>query len=57
MEKEKNTEKDEMRAEYDFTNGVRGKHAGKFKDGYVTIVHKADGTTEITFMPPPQKDK
>lgn len=34
-----------MRAEYDFTGGVRGKHYGAMQAGYTVIIHKADGTT------------
>lgn len=34
-----------MRAEYDFTGGVRGKHYRAMQDGYTIIIHKADGTT------------
>jgi len=34
-----------MRAEYDFTGGVRGKHYGAMQAGYAVIIHKADGTT------------
>jgi hypothetical protein len=35
---------DEMRPEYDFRSGVRGKHAGMFSKGHVVRVHKADKT-------------
>lgn len=34
-----------MRAEYDFSKGVRGKHARALQYGHTTIVHKADGST------------
>lgn len=33
----------EMRAQYDFTKAVRGKHRGRFADGYVVRVEGADG--------------
>jgi len=36
----------DMAPEYDFSRGVRGKHAGAYQQGYTIIVHKADGTTE-----------
>jgi hypothetical protein len=33
-----------MRAEYDFTGGVRGKHYRTMQVGYTITIHKADGT-------------
>lgn len=35
----------DMRAEYDFVGGVRGKHYKAMQAGYTITVHKADGTT------------
>ncbi len=37
-----------MRVEYDFSGGVRGKHAKLLKKGHKTIVHKVDGSAVIT---------
>ncbi len=37
---------DEMLPEYDFSEGVRGKHYQAYRRGYQVIVHKMDGTTE-----------
>ena len=34
-----------MRAEYDFKDGVRGKHYKAMQVGYTITIHKADGTT------------
>lgn len=34
-----------MREEYDFSKGVRGKHAKALRNGHQTIIHKSDGTT------------
>jgi hypothetical protein len=34
---------DEMRAEYDFSNGVRGKHAARFAEGFSVRVLDRDG--------------
>ena len=34
-----------MRAEYDFTDGVRGKHYNAMQAGYTITIHKEDGTT------------
>jgi len=38
-------EEDNMRAEYDFKGGVRGKHYKAMQVGYTITIHKADGTT------------
>lgn len=46
MKKEDN-EKDEMRREYDFSGGIRGKHYKKLQKGHTTIIHKSDGTTVV----------
>ena len=37
----------EMRKEYDFTGGTRGKHAGQYRRGHAVKVHKTDGTTVV----------
>jgi hypothetical protein len=36
----------EMRAEYDFRGGVRGKYAKAYRQGHTVTIHKRDGTTE-----------
>jgi hypothetical protein len=38
---------DDMRAEYDFTGGVRGKHYKARRNGYTVKIHQADGTTVV----------
>jgi hypothetical protein len=38
---------DEMMPEYDFTNGVRGKHYHAYRKGHSVIVHQEDGTTQV----------
>ena len=35
----------EMREEYDFSKGVRGKHHKAYRAGHTVRVRKADGTT------------
>lgn len=35
---------DEMRPEYDFSGGVRGKHAQSYRRGHRVNVHQDDGT-------------
>ena len=34
----------DMRPEYDFSGGVRGKHYESLHEGYMIKIHKADGT-------------
>ncbi len=45
-------EDDTMRAEYDFTGGVRGKHYRAMQGGYTITIHKADGTTLVKEVKP-----
>lgn len=45
-------EVNDMRAEYDFTGGVRGKHYRALQAGYAITVHKADGTTVVRVVTP-----
>ena len=47
------TDEDEMLPEYDFSNGVRGKHYQAYQQGHRVIIHKADGTTVVEefFLP------
>jgi hypothetical protein len=47
MNKTGEKENNDMRAEYDFTGGVRGKHYRAMQSGYSIIIHKSDGTTEM----------
>ena len=42
----------DMRAEYDFTGGVRGKHYGAMQAGYTITIRKADGTTVVKDVMP-----
>lgn len=37
----------DMRAEYDFRGGVRGKHYRAMQAGYTITIHEADGTTVV----------
>jgi hypothetical protein len=47
MDNQPPIEDEEMLPEYDFSGGVRGKHAAAYQRGYCVIIHKVDGTTEI----------
>lgn len=40
-----NKETEQIRAEYDFSQGIRGKHAKSLQNGHQTIIHKTDGLT------------
>ena len=35
-----------MLSEYDFSGGIRGKHAAAYREGVTVTVHQADGTME-----------
>jgi hypothetical protein len=41
-----------MRSEYDFKNGVRGKHYRTMQDGYTITIHNTDGTTVVKDVMP-----
>ena len=45
---------DGMRAEYDFTGGVRGKHSRAMQAGYTITIHKPDGGTVVKDVKPKQ---
>jgi len=36
-----------MAPEYDFSRGVRGKHAKAMSASYMMTIHKSDGATEV----------
>ena len=42
----------DMRMEYDFRRGVRGKHSKAMQAGYTITIHKADGTTMVKDVMP-----
>ena len=50
--KVREVEDNDMRAEYDFRGGVRGKHYRAMQAGYSITVHKADGTTLVKDVMP-----
>ena len=43
---------DDMRAEYDFSGGLRGKHFQAMQGGYTITVRQADGTTVVKEVAP-----
>ncbi|MDH5667406.1 MAG: hypothetical protein OEY86_05275 [Nitrospira sp.] len=46
------TEDIDMRSEYDFRNGVRGKHHKAMQAGYTITIHNADGTRTVKEVMP-----
>jgi len=42
----------QMRPEYDFRGGVRGKHSQDLSKGYTTVVHHTDGSKTVTHYRP-----
>ena len=50
MKKEKTSKaqaNDEMRREYDFPGGMRGKHYQAYRRGHTVTIHKTDGSTVV----------
>ena len=45
-------EDNNMRAEYDFTDGERGKHYRAMQAGFTITIHKEDGTTVVKDVMP-----
>lgn len=45
-------ENNDMRAEYDFTRGVRGKHYRVMQAGYTITIRNKDGTTVVKEVKP-----
>ncbi len=49
---ENNRKTNDMRPEYDFSGGTRGKHFRELQEGYRVIIYHKDGsTTEQEFEP------
>lgn len=42
----------ELRAEYDFSGGVRGKHHQAYRQGHDVKINKRDGSTEVHYFTP-----
>ena len=52
MARVKELENTDMRIEYDYRKGVRGKHSKAMQAGYTITIHKADGTTMVKDVMP-----
>ena len=50
----KRAETNGLRAEYDFTGGMRGKHFRAMQAGYTITIHQADGSTVVKEVKPRQ---
>jgi len=46
----KNREVDDMRDEYDFSGGVRGKHFEAYRKGHTVKIYKRDGSIEVNYF-------
>ncbi len=44
---ENHDQEDEMRAEYDFSAGIRGKHYRAYRQGHTVTIHETDGTVSV----------
>jgi hypothetical protein len=44
------TEHSDMRNEYDFSKGVRGKHYRQYRKGHTVRVRKANGTVSVQYF-------
>jgi len=47
---EKSRKIDEMRNEYDFSGGVRGKHFRAYRQGHTVEINKSDGSVEVHYF-------
>ncbi len=45
-----NSDNSEMRNEYDFSEGVRGKHYKAYRKGHTVIIKKEDGTGSVQYF-------
>ncbi len=45
-----NSNNTDMRVEYDFSGGVRGKHYKTYREGHAVHIHKSDGTTLVQYF-------
>jgi hypothetical protein len=51
MKKDKKKKNEiDMKDEYDFSKGVRGKHYKDYREGHTVVIHKEDGTKSIQFF-------
>jgi len=47
---DQSADKTEMRKEYDFSKGVRGKHYKEYREGHAVRVHQEDGSVSVRYF-------
>lgn len=51
MKKDRDNPKEqEMRSEYDFSKGVRGKHYRQYREGHAVRIHKRNGRVLVQYF-------
>ena len=48
--KQQEAENHDMLPEYDFKDGIRGKHYKAYRKGHTVKIHKMDGTTTVQYF-------
>jgi len=48
--KKADNNEEEMRDEYDFSKGVRGKRYKAYREGHTVQIHKSDGTSTVQYF-------
>jgi hypothetical protein len=48
--KKENSNENDMKEEYDFSKGVRGKHYKSFRKGHEVHIHQSDGSTQVHYF-------
>jgi hypothetical protein len=46
----KELDENEMRDEYDFSKGVRGKHYKAYREGHTVVINKDNGTKSVQYF-------
>lgn len=46
----RNSDNSDIKDEYDFSGGVRGKHYRAYRKGHTVIVHKDNGSTSLQYF-------
>ena len=50
MKRTEDSDKAEMRAEYDFSRGVRGKHYRRYRKGHAVRIRQEDGAVAMQYF-------
>ncbi len=46
----RNSNNSDMKDEYDFSGGVRGKHYKAYRKGHIVYINKDDGSTSVQYF-------